>query len=50
MFPQQDGEEHTPGATTDTSQVTRVIYVVFSAADEDVYRRLAPEYFPRVAV
>jgi O-acetyl-ADP-ribose deacetylase (regulator of RNase III) len=26
--------------------VTRVVYVVFSAADEEVYRRLAPEYFP----
>ncbi|WRT65780.1 uncharacterized protein IL334_002729 [Kwoniella shivajii] len=26
--------------------VTRVIYVVFSAKDEEVYKSLAPEYFP----
>ena len=27
-------------------QVSRVIFVVFSARDEDVYRSIAPEYFP----
>ncbi|RSH84692.1 uncharacterized protein EHS24_006216 [Apiotrichum porosum] len=28
--------------------VSRVIYVVFSERDEDVYDQLAPEYFPRI--
>jgi hypothetical protein len=26
--------------------VTRVIFVVFSAKDEKVYREIAPDYFP----
>lgn len=27
-------------------QITRVIYVVFSKRDEDVYREIVPQYFP----
>lgn len=27
-------------------QITRVIYVVFSKRDEDVYREIIPQYFP----
>lgn len=30
----------------DPRQITRVIYVVFSKRDEDVYREIIPQYFP----
>ena len=29
-----------------TSQISRVIFVVFSAKDDRVYRSIAPAYFP----